>query len=368
MSRFSAFTAAAVLVFIAVLCALQLAMGSAPPIAGEALPMWPSLLALVIALALAALLLYEVRRFPKAVNREAPSGAGPAATVHEPVPTVHAPTPAAQRLAPATRGLAVESVRPAAVPRIPARYFLFSSAGVSIPAIRSAHARYGNIMVGFDSGDIPAASLKVARELGAQLEIYVEGPGGPTGSSWSADERERVRKAAQSVGIDTSRADWMKKEWDRHGWKEYAFRQLEGYLQQGYKSAEIDNLDRVIGDSPGALITFYKEYAGRVAAQKAPQLIMKNISETQLAQVVEAVKSGRLPRSMFSEFHISEKDSGNREKQGELTASIGIRTLASNNTYEYDAKGEFGLEQQFAEAYAREDGQGHGSGAAVQTA
>ena len=51
---------------------------------------------------------------------------------------------------------------------------------------------------------------------------------------------------------------------------------------------------------------------------------------------------------MFSEFHISERGSGDRKRQEALSSQIGIRTVASNDTFNYDAFGEFGLKTQYA--------------------
>ena len=232
--------------------------------------------------------------------------------------------------------------------RLPADYFMFASRGVSVKSIKAAAEKYDRIMVGFDSGAIPEASLKAARDAGAELELYIEGPGGPTGNTWSPDERARVRRAAAKVGIHTGESDWME-EWDKWGWKAFAFLQLEEYLGEGYTAAEIDNLGRVLGENNKPLIAFFKEYGERCLAGHLPRLIMKNISPEQLQAVAAAVKDGELPRAMFAEFHIAEKGAGySLKKQDGLSSQIAVRTVPSNDTFNYDAFGEYGLAKEFA--------------------
>jgi hypothetical protein len=261
---------------------------------------------------------------------------------------VQAPAPERQRPGTSPRPLpgGLESFPGA---RLPANYFLFASRGVTPSEIKDAARKHGRVLVGFDSGNVPESSLKAAKEVGAELEVYVEGPGGVTGSTgWLPDEIQRVRAAAVSVGIDVGKKDWMK-DWNKWGWKDFTFNQLEQYLREGYAAAEIDNLYNGIGEEPEAVVTFFKEYGMQQAAGRLPRLIMKNLNEDQLEHVVRAVLAGELLRSMFSEFHISEKGSGDRRKQDALSSRIGIRTVPSNDTYNYDAKGVFGLDAQFAE-------------------
>jgi hypothetical protein len=241
---------------------------------------------------------------------------------------------------------------------VPADYFLFASATLSADTIRKAKAKHGRVLVGFDSGAIPQTgeiyepSFKVARDLGAELEIYVEGPGGATGNTgWLPDERARVEVAAKEVGIDIAINSWREKFWDTGGWKAYTFLQLERYRKQGFDAAEIDNLDRVVKGTD-ALMAFYKEYATRQATGAIPQLVMKNVQLEDVHRIVRAVQANELPRAMFSEFHIFE--CGKTDEWApvdKVTKTIGIRTVPSRNTYKYDAKGTFGLQKEFDTAY-----------------
>jgi hypothetical protein len=252
---------------------------------------------------------------------------------------------------------------------VAADFFLFASNTLTEKAIKAAKEKYNRVLVGFDAGAIPQTgpiylpAFKLARDLGAELEIYVEGPGGETGTTgWAADEMARVKCAAERVGIDTRAKDWLVKGWDKGGWKAYTFLQLEAYAKQGFHGAEIDNLARVITDAD-ALIAFYKEYAARHKAGTFPQLVMKNISEEGMTRVVKALETGELPRAMFSEFHIYE--CGQTEEWApvdKISRAQGIRTVASRNTNRYDAKGTFGLQDQFDKAYGLNGGGSNGDG------
>ena len=243
---------------------------------------------------------------------------------------------------------------------VPAAYFLFASKVLPVEAINRAKQKYGRVLVGFDAGFIPVAgeisvqSFKVARDLGAELEIYVEGPGGETGTTgWDPGEAARVKVAAQSVGIDTAVPGWRAQAWDAGGWIKYTFTQLENYARQGFNAAEIDNIGRVI-QGQDKLVAFYRQYANRHEAGTFPQLVMKNLSAPDLNRVIKAVQNGELPRAMFSEFHLSENGTGNDwHKLDQITKQIGIRTVPSYNTYDYAAKGEFGLQTEFDTSYAQ---------------
>lgn len=329
------FTILAIIVLIAfaALQAIRLWLGLDVAVNGASIPQWASAVALLIALLLVALLWIELVR---SRDRQHDLNARRGGADRGRDTRTRSPTRAK------TGPVWIQNGQ-----RLPADYFLFASRGVSAKQVRDAAEKYDRIMVGFDAGNIPDATMKAARDAGAELEIYVEGPGGPTGNSWSPDESARVKKAAASVGVNTKKNGWMK-DWDAWAWKAFTFKQLEAYKEDGFTAAEIDNLGRVLGEGVDPLIEFFGEYAEKCMAGRLPRLIMKNISEDQMQAVVAAVKDGRLPRAMFAEFHISERGSGDRKEQDRLSSMIGIRTVASNDTYNYDAFGEFGLNQQFA--------------------
>ncbi len=333
MRRPFAMLSVLLLAILAMAHALRIAMGWPLLIGNLSIPMWSSVAAVLLCALLAVGLTMETRTRSdtdidawRRRERDRPRG----------------------------RDKQLEDARPPAPLRKPAEYFLFASDGISPKEIRNARARYERIMVGFDAGNITDAALRAAKAAGAELEIYVEGPGGPTGDHWSPDERKRIKAAAESVGIDTHQNNWMR-EWDRVGWKTFTFRQLEGFLHAGYSAGEIDNLDRVLGDGPDKTLAFYKEYAALHAASRLPRLVIKNLSETKLTHLVAAIEQRTLPRAMFSEFHISEKGSGNRPKQDALSSRIAIRTVPSDNTYHYDARGEYGLDEAFVAVMSRDE-------------
>ena len=239
---------------------------------------------------------------------------------------------------------------------VPAAYFMFAVKTLPPAAIKEAKMKHGRILVGFDSGvDLPQSgeiknpSFKAAREVGAELEVYVEGPGGATGTTgWSDDELARVKLAAELVGIDTRPKDWQARSWDTGGWKKYTFRQLENYKRQGFNAGEIDNLERVI-KTADARVAFYKEYAALYGADRLPQLIMKNVDEEELRRVVKAIQTNELPRTMFSEFHIFETEKGQTgwHLLDKISNEVGIRTVISTNTYKYATEGKYGLNREF---------------------
>jgi hypothetical protein len=251
----------------------------------------------------------------------------------------------------------------------PAAYLLFASTPLTAQQIREAHKKYGPLLIGFDAGGVPRDgaitndslrdALACARSINAELEIYVEGPGGATGNDWEAGEVKRVKAAAKSVGVNTGRDSWMK-DWDSWGWKKFTFTQLARYREMGFNSGEIDNLDRVL-KTTDALIDFYKEYAERQLAGDLPQLVMKNVQVEDMRAVAAAIKSNQLPRSAFSDFHIFECGRTNKWQPVDEVSSqtgVGIRTVPSRNTYEYDAQGEFGAKDAFNAAIRNEQGGG----------
>lgn len=243
---------------------------------------------------------------------------------------------------------------------VPAAYFMFASEPpLSREKIRTAIKKHGRVLIGFDAGEIPRtgpiglSSYLEAKALGAELEIYVEGPGGPTNEKWTADEIQRIEEAARSIGIDTTKKGWRDREWDTWGWKTYTFQQLIDYRRQGFNQAEVDNLDRVL-QNPDELIAFYKEYARTRGTDTLPQLIMKNLDEAAMARVVDALKRGEIPRHMFSEFHIFEIETDDSPRHCRLINQISgnqkICTIPSfTKREEYEAAGHFDYEKQFDE-------------------
>lgn len=254
-----------------------------------------------------------------------PSGSQPA-----PVSGPSAPTP-------------VNGAGPA--PKPPPAAFSFASRGVPASEIRDMAKQHGrgNFMVGFDAGNIQSSALQAANETGARKHIYVEGPGGPTGNAWAPDEMTRVRNAARSVGIDTSRGDWMN-QWNKQGWRDYTYKQLGDFKKKGFESAEIDNMyrDPRIKEDPKGTVNFLKEYGEKWKKGELPTLMQKNLTEPVWKAVNQAIKSGELPRGMFSDFAISESGVGNnRDTQARMASEVGIKLIKSNNTHDYDAKGRF---------------------------
>lgn len=357
MSRPITFLTVFVLLVYAVMQFARAAMGVDVGIGTARVPMLVSWIVGLAAALLAAGTWWEARRAPPrtaAPASPAPKDIAPITSPPRAPPVVRQqPAPGRHNTTPVRGGL--ESVMVDGRP-VPAAYFMFASKTLSIASIRKAKEKYGRVLVGFDAGGIPMNvetdndSFAVARDLAAELEIYVEGPGGKTGDSWDPGEEARVKSAAKSVGIDTKQKGWRTKQWDTQGWKDFTFRQLAYYRGIGFNAGEIDNLDRVI-KGPTALVAFYKEYGARQTAGELPQLVMKNISVEDMTAVIDALQSGQLPRMMFADFHIFECGNSDEWKEvDDLSKTQGIRTVPSRDTYNYDAKGTFGLDQEFASA------------------
>jgi hypothetical protein len=77
-----------------------------------------------------------------------------------------------------------------------------------------------------------------------------------------------------------------------------------------------------------------------------------------MTAVVEAMKSSVLPRRMFADFHIFECGNTDEWKPvDDISKTLGIRTVPSRDTYNYDAKGMFGLNEEFDAAMAQDTSQ-----------
>lgn len=233
----------------------------------------------------------------------------------------------------------------------PARYLDFSSPSpASATKIQSLVNKYGkNILIGADPGDSFtsgsfAQTMKAAKAAGAKVHIYLEGPGGVTGSSGIApDELARMKAGAQKASINTNSSNW-KSEWNQHGWKTHTRSQLVE-LQKLYGpgfSYEIDNLYNAKVEGPSSVVKFFKEQEKWQKENNIKAtLMMKNLTPEELNAVAGAVNKGEISRSFFSDFHISESGTGNRAQQEAAAAKMGIQSVPSNNTYQYDARGEF---------------------------
>lgn len=219
----------------------------------------------------------------------------------------------------------------------PAGYFEFACEPIAPERVNELAGLYPQgLVVGIDANSEAEATLAAARRSGARLHVYLEGPGGPTGESWTPDELERIQAAARAQGIDTGRKDWMTR-WEQRGWKSYTLEQLKRYRSQGFESAEIDNLYR----NPQSLVDFYREYADWWRQGLVPRAMLKNVSLEDMQALSAAIGSGEIPRAMFSDFAIFESSAGDPSEPVRLAAELGIKTMISQDTYDYRASGAF---------------------------
>jgi peptidoglycan hydrolase-like protein with peptidoglycan-binding domain len=240
----------------------------------------------------------------------------------------------------------------------PPTYFAFASdigrggKAIDVQKVRDVVSRHGpNVLIGVDAGALATGEARpviaAARAAGARTHVYVEGPGGVTGTQWTADELARTKARASQVGIDTSRPQsaWMR-EWRAGGWKQFTRQQLSEFKRQGFESAEIDNLYNGISRDPENVrpdehVAFYSEYARWFRAGEVPRLMLKNLDGPALSAVARAVDDGRLPRSMFADFHVAEENTGNMTEQTREAARLGITTVHTTDTHRYHAFGAF---------------------------
>lgn len=267
----------------------------------------------------------------------------------------------------------------------PAKYFEFSSEDPSVDwphkeknlakykdKLRGLIKKYGkNILVGADYTHANFKyKMQIIRELGLKSHIYLGGPMGVTGEKITPEEAKARRDAARSVGINIKKSDWLS-QWNSWGWKTHTRNQIK-QIQKDWGpnfSYEIDNLymakikkDEDVksflncGDSKNnkackasqnigssaELISFYREQDNWQKENKIQAtLLMKNIHEDEMVNIANATKNNILSRDFFSDFHISEKGTGDRSKQAKMSELMGVQTVPSNNTYDYDARGEY---------------------------
>ena len=233
-------------------------------------------------------------------------------------------------------------------------YFYFSSGYDALGVLETAQARtalagYGRVIAGIDAGGDTTSNdfLSRAQKLRAQgwrLHVYLEGPGGPTGNSWSPDECLRAQNAAkifdQSIIPPTDKcqddnADWMK-EWNQTGFFKQLQRQLSDLQPLGVDSVEVDNLYRAgYGDGLKPLSDFILRFNNGKAANNPVKLLLKNIGSPAELDAILAAS----PRASIADFMIVEEDFKDQWCALRSTGKkYGIVTAFSWNTFDYHAE------------------------------
>lgn len=215
-----------------------------------------------------------------------------------------------------------------------------------------------NFLVGGDSGYPDVSSefiqvMKKANQWGAKKHVYLEGPGGPTGSGGIAgDECNRMIKRARAVGITidrnncTSNSQWLK-TWNAKGWWQSTLLEAKYFhSKHQVSSLEIDNLYRAGVESSTSLVQFIRKYQKEMAAAGIPvTLMLKNTTVANLTAILKDINSTdplRIQRSVLTDFAISE-EFYKKDWSAIKAASkrIGISTVTSANTNNYQAMGYF---------------------------
>ncbi|MBI3549306.1 MAG: peptidoglycan-binding protein [Elusimicrobia bacterium] len=258
-------------------------------------------------------------------------------------------------------------------------YFDFSSPSpASADKTRQLVQRHGQggrrVLIGADAGDHAYVAMGARPEgrlagrfwdvmngadaSGADKHVYLEGPGGETGDEGiQPAELRRMQAGARLAGLNPDRDSNWRAKWNAGLWIGPTQNQIRYYDAKGFKSYEIDNMDQMFRQNPEATVRFLAQHdAWRQENGIRATLMMKNLSPSQLERIERAIQDGdrcrrercpagtiTLRRSMFSDYHISERGSGNRARQAEITARMGIQTVPSNNTKRYDARGAFAV-------------------------
>lgn len=210
-----------------------------------------------------------------------------------------------------------------------------------------------NFMLGGDAGYPFVGSefvsiMRRADQYGAKKHVYLEGPGGPTGSGGIAgDECQRMIERARRVGIPIDRnncsssAKWIK-TWNVTGWWDSSLLEIQ-YFYDRYKisSVEIDNLYRAGVESSASVVRFLQKFQTAMMAKNLPvTLMLKNVDVDNLNAIRAAINAGTVKREYITDFAISEEDfRGQWPAIKRASKLIGIATLTSSNTYNYQARG-----------------------------
>lgn len=241
----------------------------------------------------------------------------------------------------------------------PIGYFTFASDASIVlrENLDPVKAKVGrNFMVGGDSGYPFVSSefrqvMQKADRYGSFKHVYLEGPGGPTGSGGIAgDECQRMIERARRVGIKIDRNDcsnkakWIK-TWNAGGWWDSTLAEIRYFHTNfGVVSIEIDNLYRAGVESSASVVAFIKRFQSAMIAANLPvALLLKNTTVDDLNAIkadMDSGRPGRVLKDYLSDFAISEEDFRSEWPAIKRASKrIGIVTLTSSDTYNYKAKG-----------------------------
>lgn len=241
----------------------------------------------------------------------------------------------------------------------PVQYFTFASdANIVLKQnLKPIAEKFnGNIMLGGDAS-YPFVSdefkqiMAKANSLKAKKHVYLEGPGGPTGSTGIAsDECDRMIARAKKVNITIDRnncsngSKWIKK-WNDDGWWLSLISEVKYFHKNyGVTSIEVDNLYRAGIESPETVLVFLKDFQAEMKKNNLPvSVLVKNLTVSDLnilAKEINSSKPDRLLRSTLTDFMISEEDFSDQWTSiTKAAAKIGIKMLKSQDTNDYQAKG-----------------------------
>lgn len=211
------------------------------------------------------------------------------------------------------------------------RFYHSSEAQFSPSEVESFVAKYGNdILIGGDPGHEDfERTMEACDKNWVYKHVYLVGPGM---MSWSAEERDEIRRNARSVGIDTNSSDWQDRWYKQGGWEKKVYEWFTAYNSKLFYSAEIDNLDSVWEQDPNQYMSFilrFQNFANRNKIRT--KLMLKNLSEEQLEALTKAFASGQVRKDLIAEFGMFEEGSGDNRAIMRLCKDIGIVAVTPLN-------------------------------------
>ncbi len=211
------------------------------------------------------------------------------------------------------------------------RFYLDCNNGIPPYKVEAIKEKYGSALVGIDPGqdDTPdeesMATIKAVKKHKLALHVYLVGVGM---WSWSRDEQRQIIAFAESVGIDTDKSHWHRREWLTWGWKAKTLQQFIYYYRtHGAYSCEIDNLDSApMKKDPEKTIEYYVSLQNELAKAKCPiKLMIKNLDEDQLEALIDAVQVKKtIKKEFLCEWGMFEEGTGKIKEQIRLCKQLGI--------------------------------------------
>jgi len=223
-------------------------------------------------------------------------------------------------------------------------FYFASNSDLIAERLQQADCAKNPTLFGFDPYHAPKSSespeeglrlvkrrIALAKQKGCKTHIYLEGPKGPTGSTWNEKEKQRYEAARANHS-----------NWYTTGWWEHTKTEILKF--QDHYSVEIDNLQRVEDiryDKEGyrKFLTKFCEFKSeneKLTGMPMPKLTAKNVSRDQM-KVVAEFAANPTTQNCISEFAISEAGSNQVGSEARKAGIAVYRAPKFIDTYNYRA-------------------------------